>query len=174
MKIIITENQFRKVINEIGGYDDRHVMYTHAQSVQEPLLRTLSTTVDVLNNFIQTVATKSDLNKGNIINYIDNLKMKLTLDIDLIDKLGGEIYIDVDFRDLIKNYKSALQNLQNRLSLLHSDSEGGYGMAYDMSKNEIIESILNEISNLEHFIIRLSKMFKSVHGRYISRLGIDN
>lgn len=173
MKIIITENQFKRVINEIGGYDDREVMSTHAQSVQGPLLRTLSTTVEILNNFIVTVATKPNLNKGNIINYINNLTMKLTLDIDLIDRLGDEIYIDVDFRDLIKNYKSTLQNLQNRLKLLHSDSDGGYGMAYDMTKNEVIETILGEISKLEHFIKRLSNMFNNVHGRYRSRLGIN-
>ena len=52
MKIRITESQLKRVVNEVGGYDDTDIMYTHAQELQSPLLQTLETTVEILNSFI--------------------------------------------------------------------------------------------------------------------------
>ena len=53
MKIRITESQLSKVLNEVGGYDDKDIMNAHAQSIQAPLLQTLASTVEVLKSFVE-------------------------------------------------------------------------------------------------------------------------
>ena len=172
MKIKITESQLKKVINEVGGYDDTDVMYSHAQSVQAPLLQSLMSTVEILNSFMEMSMEGNLENKKMITNYISNLNDKLSLDIEMINRLIGEIYLDTDFKDMMVEYKLTLKRLQNYLRLLYT-SKPQMGMSFDMTKNDLIKAIVNQIEGMESSIMRITRMFEKVHGRYQGRLGIN-
>jgi hypothetical protein len=169
MKIRITESQLKRIVTEEGGYDDRNIMNIHAQSVQEPLLQTFGGTVEILKSFID-MSMMGKLNKENLKNFISNLTTKLSMDIDMINRLENEIYVDKDFKKVVKDYKVSLKKLQNYLRLLYS---GDFGMVYDMSEQEIIKVILGEIEKLEGDVENLSRMMKTVHNRYRNRLGLN-
>ena len=169
MKIRITESQLKRIVTEEGGYDDRNIMNIHAQSVQEPLLQTFGGTVEILKSFID-MSMMGKLNKENIKNFISNLTTKLSMDVDMIDRLENEIYVDKDFKKVVKDYKMSLKKLQNYLRLLYS---GDFGMVYDMTEQEIIKVILGEIEKLEGDVENLSRMMKTVHNRYRNRLGLN-
>jgi len=169
MKIRITESQLKRIVTEEGGYDDRNIMNIHAQSVQEPLLQTFGGTVEILKSFID-MSMMGKLNKENIKNFISNLTTKLSMDIDMINRLENEIYVDRDFKKVVKDYKVSLKKLQNYLRLLYS---GDFGMVYDMSEQEIIKVILGEIEKLEGDVENLSRMMQTVHNRYRNRLGLN-
>jgi len=172
MKIKITESQLKRVINEVGGYDDTDVMYSHAQSVQAPLLQSLMSTVQILNSFVEMSMEGNLENKQMITNYISNLNDKLSLDIEMINKLIGEIYLDTDFKDMMIEYRLTLKRLQNYLRMLYSDRPQ-MGMSFDMTKNELIKAIMSQIEGMEDSIKRITGMFERVHGRYQGRLGIN-
>jgi hypothetical protein len=169
MKIRITESQLKRIVTEEGGYDDRNIMNIHAQSVQEPLLQTFGGTVEILKSFID-MSMMGKLNKENLKNFISNLTTKLSMDIDMIDRLENEIYVDRDFKKVVKDYKMSLKKLQNYLRLLYS---GDFGMVYDMTEQEIIKVILGEIEKLEGDVENLSRMMQTVHNRYRNRLGLN-
>lgn len=169
MKIRITESQLKRIVTEEGGYDDRNIMNIHAQSVQEPLLQTFGGTVEILKSFID-MSMMGKLNKENIKNFISNLTTKLSMDIDMINRLENEIYVDKDFKKVVKDYKVSLKKLQNYLRLLYS---GDFGMVYDMTEQEIIKVILGEIEKLEGDVENLSRMMQTVHNRYRNRLGLN-
>jgi len=169
MKIRITESQLKRIVTEEGGYDDRNIMNIHAQSVQEPLLQTFGGTVEILKSFID-MSMMGKLNKENLKNFISNLTTKLSMDIDMINRLENEIYVDRDFKKVVKDYKVSLKKLQNYLRLLYS---GDFGMVYDMTEQEIIKVILGEIEKLEGDVENLSRMMKTVHNRYRNRLGLN-
>lgn len=172
MKIKITESQLKRVINEVGGYDDTDVMYSHAQSVQAPLLQSLMSTVQILNSFVEMSMEGNLENKQMITNYISNLNDKLNLDIEMINRLIGEIYLDTDFKDMMVEYKLTLKRLQNYLKLLYT-SKPQMGMSFDMTKNELIKAIMGQIEGMEDSINKITRMFEKVHGRYQGRLGIN-
>lgn len=169
MKIRITESQLKRIVTEEGGYDDRNIMNIHAQSVQEPLLQTFGGTVEILKSFID-MSMMGKLNKENLKNFISNLTTKLSMDVDMIDRLENEIYVDKDFKKVVKDYKMSLKKLQNYLRLLYS---GDFGMVYDMTEQEIIKVILGEIEKLEGDVENLSRMMQTVHNRYRNRLGLN-
>jgi len=169
MKIRITESQLKRIVTEEGGYDDRNIMNIHAQSVQEPLLQTFGGTVEILKSFID-MSMMGKLNKENLKNFISNLNTKLSMDVDMIDRLENEIYVDRDFKKVVKDYKISLKKLQNYLRLLYS---GDFGMVYDMTEQEIIKVILGEIEKLEGDVENLSRMMQTVHNRYRNRLGLN-
>jgi len=172
MRIRITENQLKRVINEVGGYDDKDIMYTHAQQIQSPLLQSLMSTVEILNSFIEMSMEGNLENKQMITNYISNLNNKLSLDIEMINRLIGEIYLDADFKDMMVEYRLSLKRLQNYLRLLYT-SRPQMGMSFDMTKNELIKAIMGQIEGMEDSIKKITRMFEKVHGRYQSRLGLN-
>ena len=169
MKIKITESQFRRVINEVGGYDDKDTMQMHAQNVQVPLLQSFGSTVEFLNGFI-ILHNEGELTKNNILNFIEFLQEKLTSDIEIINKLGGEIYIDNDFRDIVNDYKKSLLRVQNYMRILYSENSS---MALDMTKEELSEMIIEQIYKLNDIFKKLGTMFGEVHSRYRKRLGFN-
>lgn len=169
MKLIITESQLKRILNEIGGYDDRDIMNVHASSVQSPLLQTIASTVNMLNSFIG-MTSYGNPTIESIKNYLDKLILKLSMDVNLISQLEDEIYIDEDFKGSIDAYKRTLISLQNKLRILYSD---GLGMIHDMSKEEVISTIMQYLEDLEPMINRMTKMFEVIHGRYRSRLGFN-
>ena len=169
MKIKITESQLSKIIDEAGGYDDKNIMNIHAQNVQGRLLHSFAETVEVLNSFLQ-FTSQENYNKQHILNFVSNFSHKIYEDIQLIESLESEIYIDDDFAETIKKYKDSLKKLNNRLRLLYS---GGQGLSFEMTLDELVKEVYNQITEIEDCIEELSNMFGTVHSRFRSRLGLD-
>ena len=46
-------------------------------------------------------------------------------------------------------------------------------MSFDMTKNDLIKAIVDQIEGMESSIMRITRMFEKVHGRYQGRLGIN-
>ena len=169
MKIKITESQLRRIMNESGGYDDKYVMGQHAQNVQRPLLHSFADTVDVIHNFMIFSKTEN-FTKENAINFISNFSNKVDGDIKMINELLPEIYLDNDFEEMVKKYRYSLKKLNNYLKLLYSNSST---LSYDMTKDEIVNGIYEQIIMMEECIEEMSTMFGVVHSRYKSRLGFE-
>lgn len=169
MKILITESQLKRLINEVGGYDDPNIMNIHAGTLQQTLLQSLASTVNLLNSFLE-FSSKGILKMEHLKHFISNLIPKINDDIDLINQLSGEIYLDEDFKNMVNNYKRSLKSLERYLRLLYSDE---YGLVFDMTENQIIQSMLERIENLSEDVNKLTSMFRSVQSRYRSRLGLN-
>ena len=88
----------------------------------------------------------------------------------MINDLLPEIYLDDDFVEMVKKYRYSLKKLNNYLKLLYSNSST---LSYDMSKDEIINAIYEQIVMMEDCIEEMSKMFGVVQSRYRSRLGFE-
>ena len=59
MKIIIRESQLKRLMNEIGGYDDAELMGQHAGEIQSKLLIIFTETTNILaNSFIGDIYGK--------------------------------------------------------------------------------------------------------------------
>jgi hypothetical protein len=169
MKIIISESQLKKLIEESGGYDDKYIMNIHAQSVQSPLLHSFADTVEILNNFIQFTSSEN-YTKQHILNFVSNLSHKIENDIILINELSSEIYLDNDFANTIKKYRYSLKKLLNYLKLLYSNDSG---LSYDMTMKQLVSVIYEQIEEMQNIIEELSQMFGDVHHRYRTRLGLQ-
>ena len=118
-------------------------------------------TVEILNSFVQMAMEGNLENKQMITNYISNLNDKLSLDIEMINRLIGEIYLDTDFKDMMVEYRLSLKRLQNYLRLLYT-SKPQMGMSFDMTKNDLIEAIVDQIEGMESSILQITRMFEKV------------
>jgi len=170
MKIIISESQLKRLVTEVGGYDDKNVMYAHAQGIQEPIFRELMNTVEIIASYLKLYQEGGLKNKQMIQTFISNLSLKIADDIDMIEYLSDEIYLDDDFKDLVIEYKMSLKRLENYCKLLYSKE---ISLSHDMSKDELANTVLKYIGNLESTIEKMGKMFHSIHRRYRNRLGIN-
>ena len=83
MKIKITESQYRKLINEVGGYDDHNIMAAHGGHIHGALTRSIGDTVNLVGSFIEHLQSE-ELNKMNIMTAIANISNKLQEDIRII------------------------------------------------------------------------------------------
>ena len=72
--------------------------------------------------------------------------------------------------EMVKKYRYSLKKLNNYLKLLYSNSST---LSYDMTKDEIINGIYEQIIMMEECIEEMSTMFGVVHSRYKSRLGFE-
>ena len=169
MKIKITESQLRRIINEEGGYDDEYMMGQHSQSVQGHLLHSFSETVGILYSFM-AFSKSEDFTKENALNFISNFSSKVDEDIKLIKGLLPEIYLDNDFVEIVKKYGYSLKKLNNYLKLIYSNNSK---LSFEMSKDEVVDAIYEQIVMMEDSIEEMSTMFDVVNSRYRSRLGFE-
>jgi len=170
MKIILTESQLKRLVNEVGGYDDINIMGIHAREIQEPIFRELMNTVEIIASYLKLYKEGGLKNKQMIQAFISNLSLKISDDIDMIEYLSDEIYLDDDFKDLVIEYKMSLKRLENYCKLLYSKD---ISLSHDMTKDELANTVLKYIENLSTTIEKMGKMFHSVHSRYRNRLGIN-
>ena len=169
MKIIIKESQLKRLMNEIGGYDDAELMGQHAGEIQSKLLIIFTETTNIIANFLNE-AREGNLTKENYLAFTQNMTYKVENDLQIIDSLIDEIYIDVDYKESILNYRKALQMFQNKLRLIYKD---GLGLGLDMSKNELSQIIIEEIDKLSTLMEPLAILFQQIHRRFRNRLGFN-
>jgi N-acetylglucosamine kinase-like BadF-type ATPase len=169
MKIIIKESQLKKLLNEIGGYDDSELMGQHGSEIQSTLLSLFNQTTSIVANLLDGIKS-GKLEKENYLAFAHNLSKKIDSDLNIIDSYVGEIFIDDDFKNSIINYRNALQNFQNTLRLIY---DGGMGLGIEMTKNEIYRILMGEVDKLSSVMEPLAQLFYQVHGRFRKRLGLN-
>lgn len=178
MKIKITESQYRKLINEVGGYDDHNIMAAHGGHVHGALTRSIGDTVNLIGSFIEHLQSE-ELNKMNIMTAIANISDKLQDDIRIINDLSGEIYLDDDFKDLVREYRNAITKVLKYFRILSGYSPGimggkpqnlSYGLGMSMSDPELRVKVAEKLASLGEYIERLGEMFNTILRRYKGRL----
>lgn len=169
MKIIIKESQLKRLINEIGGYDYEFLMAQHAGDVQGILSKTILENSIIFRNFLEQVVSGS-LNRDNYLAFAQNISDKITDDIYKISSLIDEIFVDVDFKKAIKEYRDALQILQNELRLIYNN---GIGIGLDMTEEELASRVLGSIKKINKVLNPLVGLFFDVQNRYMGRLGLN-
>ena len=178
MKIKITESQYKKIINEVGGYDDHNIMASHGGNVHGIISRTISDTVNMMGAIIDHLKD-DELSKMNIMTAVANLSDKYQEDIKLIKDLSKEIYLDTDFKELVINYMNATAKVLKYFRILSGYSAvvmGGkptnlsHGLGLSMSDSELRFKVSEKLSSLGEYIEHLGDMFQTVLRRYESRL----
>jgi len=178
MKIKITESQYRKIVNEVGGYDDHNIMAAHGGHIHGSLSRSILDTVGLIGTFTQHLES-DEINKMNIMTATANLSNKFQQDINIINDLSEEIYLDDDFKELVMGYKSAMAKVLKYFRMLSGYSPGimggkpenlSYGLGMTMSDSELRVGIAKKIMSLGEYIERLGEMFNTILRRYQSRL----
>ena len=182
MKIKITETQLKKVINEVGGYDDHNVMASHGGNVHGILSRTISETIGILGNFVEHLQNES-LSKTQIMTGVSNLSDKFYQDNKMMKDISKEIFLDDDFKQLILNYMGATSKIIKYFRLLSGFSAGimdgkptsllsGFGLS--MSDSELRMKISEKLMTLSDYIESLGEMFQTIMRRYQGRLDLNN
>ncbi len=182
MKIKITESQYRKIINEVGGYDDPEIMASHGGSVHGQLNRVISDTVNILGVFVEHLKS-GELSKKDLMVGTFNLSDKFNDDIKIIKELSKEIYLDDDFKELVLNYMKATKKVLNYFRLLSGHSQAmmsgkpthfTYGLGMDMTNTELTLKISEKLASLGQYIEHLGEMFNTILRRYKGRLDTDD
>jgi len=182
MKIKITESQYRKIITEVGGYDDENIMASHGGNIHGQLSRAISETIGVMAAFIGHLQDDK-LSKNQIMTGVSNITNKFDDDVRLIKSLANEIFLDDDFKKLILNYMKATSKIIKYFRMLSGFSAGmlggkptnlSYGLGMGMTDSELRENIAEKLSSLGGYIESLGNMFTTIIGRYEGRLNRDN
>ena len=99
MKIKLKESQLKRVLKEVGGYDDIFTMQSHAGNLQGELRHLTSETVNLLGEFIEGLQS-GELSKDNVMAAIFNFGNKFQSDIKRLKELDETINPN---KDLLKN-----------------------------------------------------------------------
>ena len=76
MKIIISESQLKRLMNEIGGYDTTDLMAHHGGDVQSTLLILFNQTASFISDLL--VGIKSgEMDKENYLAFAHNISKKI-------------------------------------------------------------------------------------------------
>lgn len=182
MKIKITESQYKKIVNEVGGYDDENVMASHGGNIHGKLSRAISETIGMLGMFIEHLQGDK-LSKTQIMTGLSNITNKFDQDVRLIKDLSNEIFLDDDFKELIMNYMRATSKIIKYFRMLSGFSTGLignkptevlHGLGMDMTDTELRVKIAEKLTSLGSYIESLGDMFNTIIRRYEGRLNRDN
>jgi len=172
------QSELNTMLNEVGGYDDHNIMAAHGGHIHGVLSRSISDTVGLIGTFTQHLES-DEINKMNIMTATANLSNKFQQDINIINDLSGEIYLDDDFKELVIGYKSAMAKVLKYFRLLSGYSPGimggkpqnlSYGLGMNMSDSELRVVIAKKLMSLGEYIEKLGEMFTTILRRYKGRL----
>ena len=172
------QSELNTMLNEVGGYDDHNIMAAHGGHVHGALTRSIGDTVNLIGSFIEHLQSE-ELNKMNIMTAITNISNKLQEDIRIINDLSGEIYLDDDFKDLVREYRNAITKVLKYFRILSGYSPGimggkpqnlSYGLGMSMSDSELRVKVAEKLASLGEYIESLGEMFTTILRRYKGRL----
>jgi hypothetical protein len=176
MKIIITESQLKKMMNEVGGYDDTNIMYQHGGSLQREMATMLNELGQIITSFVHN-NENFVLSKEQVITFASNASRLIGKISDRMTDLEEEIVVDDDLRTEIVRFRSTLRKLSEYLGLLSNhfrDRSTGQpvmsGIGVDMTKEEMIDGIMNKIKSSMGDIRNFTFLLRDVNQRFIDRL----
>ena len=178
MKIIITETQLKKIIKEVGGYDDKDIMLSHSGVLYGELEVIVSNLIDKLNQILDGIHKKT-MNKPLLTKYLMFYQSQLLEKINRIDNLLGEVFLDDDFYNTISNFRDALKELSDYLILLvgtetrsfekFAPKNLSFGLINDMTLDEVRIYLVKKLKEVESDFLGVRNMFDDVERRYYGR-----
>ena len=178
MKIIITESQLKKIMNEVGGYDDKDVMISHTGVLIGEIEFNIDKLVDGINS-IFNVITNTNMTKDKIINIMKHFIGYIVEIRNSINKYDDEIYLDDDFKKTIKELDGSLGRLFNYLSRvvgyelksfnLGTPKNVSFGIGNDISLTELMNGFIEKLQDTKIYVEKMHSMFDQLFTRYQNR-----
>lgn len=169
--IRLTESQLRnivkKVILEIGGYDDQFVMSSHGHHV-------FSNSVEIINDLslvlvkIISLLLDTDLNNMDKKEFFESIAMKLERTIFRLDKMLGDFTED-ELREKSIVLIKKLEKLKNKFIMLDQMNVPDYE-SYKISFKNLVE----ETSSILEFISDFSGSLRTTVNTFSDRFNRDN
>ena len=174
MKIKLTESQLKRILNEVGGYDDREIMSTHAGLLHGEINARTIELISMLGTYINDLKG-GDLDKDDVLAGVLNLTNTINSYIERMKQLQSEIYLDDDFKELVNIFISKLRQVQKYFRLIANINRTGSiqgmgGLGVDMGKTELMLNISEKLSPLGKYIEKMGTMIATLVGRFSDRL----
>ena len=183
MKIKINESQLKRIVkhlplNEVGGYDSADLMGFHGGMVQGEIVAIVSRFVSILEKLIEGIRDR-DMPKQVLLGGVLTLNKEIEDNIKRLGELTREIYVDEDFKSVMKSYIRALNKVSKFFKLLIDVRSGIYGgnivtgisgLSDNMTKEELELHISEKLASLGEEIESLGKMIHEIRERYMNRL----
>jgi len=165
MKLIISESQLRKVINEIGGFDDTKSMGRQSTLIQNNVLVRIAGSIDVLKQII-TLINDEKIDSETIVELIEQLIEIVDENVNVVDAFIPEIYLDDDYKMAMIEYSEKLKKFINKLEMIKF-----IAMDTDISKlKSIFMDVLGKMFEVFH---NFGNLANKINMRYIKRMGLD-
>ena len=152
MKIKLTESQLKLVLKEVGGYDSPEVMATHAGPLHTVISSQTMELLMLVSKLAQGIRD-DELSKTELVNGIYNLNQKISEYVRHMPEVTKEIYVDDDFKTVVKSFISALVKINKYFRMLvgSGQNDGGTfytGLSFDMTQDELEEQVAEQIATL--------------------------
>jgi len=165
MKLIISESQLRKVINEIGGFDDRKSMGRQSTLIQNNILLRVAGTINVLKEIIPVINDEK-IDSETIVDLIEQLIEIVDENVNMVDAFIPEIYLDKDYKMAMIEYSEKLKKFIKKLEMIKFIS-----MDTNLSKlKSIFMDVVGKMFEVYH---NFGNLANKINMRYIKRMGLD-
>jgi hypothetical protein len=165
MKLIISESQLKRVINEIGGFDDKDAMGSHSTMIQNNIMVKVVETIKAMKATINLLDTDG-IKTENVIYLIEQILDMLDNTSKMLDVFIPEIYLDRDYKEAAIEFNQKNKKLIKKLGMVKH-------IAIGMSVMEV-KDILNEtIEDIFHTYINFGEFANRVNMRYVKRMDPD-
>ena len=165
MKLIISESQLKKVINEIGGFDDKQSMGSHSSMIQNNISLKIIKTIDAMVTTKELLETPN-ITTENVIQIIDKLLEIFTDTSKMLDVFTPEIYLDKDYKDLLIKFNMKNKNFIKKLGMVKHISRGMSVMEIKNILNGVIGSVMDSYTDF-------SEIVNTINLKYINRMDSD-
>ena len=178
MKIKLTESQLKRVLKEVGGYDSPEVMATHAGPLHSVISSQTMELLMLVSKLAQGIRDE-ELNRSELVNGIYNLNEKISQYVHHMPEVTKEIYVDDDFKRIVKSFISALVKINKYFRMLvgSGQNDGGTfytGLSFDMTQDEIESQVAEQIATLTDRIQEMGMMIMTIHQRFNDRTSSMN
>lgn len=178
MKIKLTETQLKRVLKEVGGYDSPEVMATHAGPLHS-IINGNTMELLMLVSKLASAVRDEELNRTELVNGIFNLNQKISDYVKNMPDFVREIYVDDDFKTILKSFISALVKINKYFRMLvgSGQNDGGSfytGLSFDMTQDELGLKVAEQIATLTDKIHELGEMIVSINQRFNDRTSSMN
>ena len=178
MKIKLTESQLKRVLKEVGGYDSPEVMATHAGPLHSVISSQTMELLMLVSKLAQGIRD-DELSRTELVNGIYNLNEKISQYVHHMPEVTKEIYVDDDFKTVVKSFISALVKINKYFRMLvgSGQNDGGTfytGLSFDMTQDEIESQVAEQIATLTDRIQEMGMMIMTIHQRFNDRTSSMN
>lgn len=178
MKIIITENQLKRIIDEVGGYDDKDVMITHTGILLGDIEFNINKLLEGINSMSQVVENKN-LTKDRIIKIMNHFNGFIFEIKNNIKKYEDEIYLDDDFKNILSKLDVSLDNIFNYLNRMTGNEMKSFnlgepknfsiGLVNDIPMSDLLGGFSKKIRDTKNVVMDVLEMFNVLFERYHNR-----
>lgn len=103
MKIKLTEEQLKKVLKEIGGYDSPEIMAMHGGQLHGEISLKTTQLIALIFDIVEKLK-EGELTKQQLMAGTYNLNEEIKNYIQRMRELSTEIFIDDDFKRIINSF----------------------------------------------------------------------